>query len=280
VPAGLVGGIKGGLAVLGGAKPGAVIDLGGRESCQRRGVVAVVVVLNVRAKPVGGMADVVERAGPRGAVFGGPEERFDLGVVVAQARTDERLIDVVLAEHGPHRFGGHRCPVVAVRGPDLPIRAGDHALDQFPRDQLVLPVLDGPPHDLAGGQVNDPVEGVMHATECAGQERDVPTRHLAGRLGRQHRRRRIPPPAGPGPVAAGPVHRDALLPGNAVIRGQRGHAAALVEVLVERLGHTDRKDVGSLMAASGQYRWPSAGSSVAAYGQFGMAANIQRRWRL
>jgi len=28
------------------------------------------------------------------------------------------------------------------------------------------------------------------------------------------------------------------------------------------------------MATNGQFSWPSVGSSVAAYGQFGMAANI------
>lgn len=36
------------------------------------------------------------------------------------------------------------------------------------------------------------------------------------------------------------------------------------------------------MATNGQFSWPSVGSSVAAYGQFGMAANnrlpIGRRW--
>lgn len=33
------------------------------------------------------------------------------------------------------------------------------------------------------------------------------------------------------------------------------------------------------MATNGQFYWPSVGSSVAAYGQFGMAANIRNQGR-
>jgi hypothetical protein len=77
--------------------------------------VDVVVVVEELAAPPPGIVDIVEVAGPGGAVLEGLEVRFDVGVVVAHMRTAVCPGHPQVFEQLGHCLGGHGRPPVGVQ---------------------------------------------------------------------------------------------------------------------------------------------------------------------
>ena len=153
--------------------------------------VPVVVPVDERSDPLTGLLlGGKGLAGVVRSVFHGPEQRFGVGVVVADTWPRERPQDAQLLQTAFQRGGTHGVAVVGMENQGLLSAFADPLFQASPTHQIrcdhwILTLLDIPGHHLSAPDVDHQVEIQPDPTHSGGQIGDVPAPHLIRTCGPQ-----------------------------------------------------------------------------------------------